>query len=36
VAAKRAVPVRRVLEEAVAAAEREGFVPGRRVEAGSA
>jgi pyridinium-3,5-bisthiocarboxylic acid mononucleotide nickel chelatase len=31
VAAKRAVPVRRVLEEAVAAAEREGFVPGRKV-----
>ena len=31
VAAKRSVPVRRVLEEAVAAAEREGFVPGRRV-----
>jgi pyridinium-3,5-bisthiocarboxylic acid mononucleotide nickel chelatase len=36
VAAERSVPVRRVLEEAVAAAEREGFVPGRRVEAGSA
>jgi pyridinium-3,5-bisthiocarboxylic acid mononucleotide nickel chelatase len=32
VAAERSVPVRRVLEEAVAAAEREGFVPGRRVE----
>jgi hypothetical protein len=31
VAAERAVPVRRVLEEAVAAAEREGFVPGRPV-----
>jgi pyridinium-3,5-bisthiocarboxylic acid mononucleotide nickel chelatase len=31
VAAKRSVPVRRVLEEAVAAAEREGFVPGRPV-----
>jgi pyridinium-3,5-bisthiocarboxylic acid mononucleotide nickel chelatase len=31
VAAERSVPVRRVLEEAVAAAEREGFVPGRRV-----
>jgi pyridinium-3,5-bisthiocarboxylic acid mononucleotide nickel chelatase len=30
-AAERSVPVRRVLEEAVAAAEREGFVPGRRV-----
>jgi pyridinium-3,5-bisthiocarboxylic acid mononucleotide nickel chelatase len=36
VAAERSVPVRRVLEEAVAAAEREGFVPGRRVQAGSA
>ena len=36
VAAERAVPVRRVLEEAVAAAEREGFVPGRRLQAGSA
>jgi len=36
VAAERSVPVRRVLEEAVAAAEREGFVPGRRVRAGSA
>ena len=36
VAAERAVPVRRVLEEAVAAAEREGFVPGRRVQAGPA
>jgi pyridinium-3,5-bisthiocarboxylic acid mononucleotide nickel chelatase len=35
VAAERSVPVRRVLEEAVAAAEREGFVPGRRVQAGS-
>jgi pyridinium-3,5-bisthiocarboxylic acid mononucleotide nickel chelatase len=34
VAAKRSVPVRRVLEEAVAAAEREGFVPGRPVQAG--
>ena len=34
VAAGRSVPVRRVLEEAVAAAEREGFVPGRRVQAG--
>jgi pyridinium-3,5-bisthiocarboxylic acid mononucleotide nickel chelatase len=32
VAAERSVPVRRVLEEAVAAAEREGFVPGRRVK----
>jgi pyridinium-3,5-bisthiocarboxylic acid mononucleotide nickel chelatase len=36
VAAERSVPVRRVLEEAVAAAEREGFVPGRRVPADSA
>jgi pyridinium-3,5-bisthiocarboxylic acid mononucleotide nickel chelatase len=36
VAAQRSVPVRRVLEEAVAAAEREGFVPGRRVQAGPA
>jgi uncharacterized protein (DUF111 family) len=36
VAAERSVPVRRVLEEAVAAAEREGFVPGRPVQAGSA
>jgi uncharacterized protein (TIGR00299 family) protein len=36
VAAERAVPVRRVLEEAVAAAEREGFVPGRRVQTGPA
>jgi pyridinium-3,5-bisthiocarboxylic acid mononucleotide nickel chelatase len=36
VAAERSVPVRRVLEEAVAAAEREGFVPGRRVQAGLA
>jgi pyridinium-3,5-bisthiocarboxylic acid mononucleotide nickel chelatase len=36
IAAKRSVPVRRVLEETVAAAEREGFVPGRRVQAGSA
>jgi pyridinium-3,5-bisthiocarboxylic acid mononucleotide nickel chelatase len=36
VAAERSVPVRRVLEEAVAAAEREGFVPGSQVEAGSA
>jgi uncharacterized protein (TIGR00299 family) protein len=35
VAAKRSVPVRRVLEEAVAAAEREGFVPGSRVRPGS-
>jgi len=34
VAAERSVPVRRVLEEAVAAAEREGFVPGRPVQAG--
>jgi uncharacterized protein (TIGR00299 family) protein len=34
VAAKRSVPVRRVLEEAVAAAEREGFVPGRPVLGG--
>jgi pyridinium-3,5-bisthiocarboxylic acid mononucleotide nickel chelatase len=34
VAAQRSVPVRRVLEEAVAAAEREGFVPGRRVRTG--
>jgi len=34
VAAERSVPVRRVLEEAVAAAEREGFVPGSRVRAG--
>ena len=36
VAAERSVPVRRVLEEAVAAAAREGLVPGRRVQAGSA
>ena len=36
VAAERAIPVRRVLEEAVAAAEREGLVPGRRVQAGPA
>jgi uncharacterized protein (TIGR00299 family) protein len=36
VAAKRSVPVRRVLEEAVAAAEREGFVPGKQVLTGSA
>jgi pyridinium-3,5-bisthiocarboxylic acid mononucleotide nickel chelatase len=36
VAAERSVPVRRVLEEAVAVAEREGFVPGRRVEPGPA
>jgi pyridinium-3,5-bisthiocarboxylic acid mononucleotide nickel chelatase len=36
VAARRSVPVRRVLEEAVAAAEREGFVPGRPVQAGLA
>jgi pyridinium-3,5-bisthiocarboxylic acid mononucleotide nickel chelatase len=34
VAAERSVPVRRVLEEAAAAAEREGFVPGRPVQAG--
>jgi uncharacterized protein (TIGR00299 family) protein len=32
VAARRGVPVRRVLQEAVAAAERAGFVPGRPVE----
>ena len=31
VAAERSVPVRRVLEEAIAAAEREGFVPGSRI-----
>ena len=36
VAAERAIPVRRVLEEAVAAAEREGLVPGRPVQAGPA
>jgi pyridinium-3,5-bisthiocarboxylic acid mononucleotide nickel chelatase len=36
VAAERSVPVRRVLDEAVAAAEREGFVPGRPVQAGPA
>jgi pyridinium-3,5-bisthiocarboxylic acid mononucleotide nickel chelatase len=36
VAAQRSVPVRRVLEEAVAAAERAGFVPGRNVQPGSA
>ena len=36
VAADRSVPVRRVLEEAVAAAERAGLVPGRPVPAGSA
>jgi uncharacterized protein (TIGR00299 family) protein len=36
VAAQRSVPVRRVLEEAVAAAEREGFVPGSRVREGLA
>jgi pyridinium-3,5-bisthiocarboxylic acid mononucleotide nickel chelatase len=36
VAAERSVPVRRVLEEAVAAAEREGFVPGSQVQPGSA
>jgi pyridinium-3,5-bisthiocarboxylic acid mononucleotide nickel chelatase len=36
VAAERAVPVRRVLEEAVAAAEREGLVPGTQVQAGPA
>jgi uncharacterized protein (TIGR00299 family) protein len=34
IAAERSVPARRVLEEAVAAAEREGFVPGRRVQTG--
>jgi pyridinium-3,5-bisthiocarboxylic acid mononucleotide nickel chelatase len=34
VAAERSVPVRQVLQEAVAAAEREGFVPGRAVQAG--
>jgi pyridinium-3,5-bisthiocarboxylic acid mononucleotide nickel chelatase len=33
VAAERSVPVRRVLEEAVAAAEQAGLVPGRRVQA---
>ena len=31
VAAERSVSVRRVLEEAIAAAEREGFVPGSRI-----
>jgi uncharacterized protein (DUF111 family) len=31
VAVTRSVPVRRVLEEAIAAAERESLVPGRRV-----
>jgi len=36
VAAERSVPVRRVLEEAVAAAEREGFVPGSQVQPGPA
>jgi pyridinium-3,5-bisthiocarboxylic acid mononucleotide nickel chelatase len=36
VAADRSVPVRRVLEEAVAAAERAGLVPGSPVPAGSA
>src|ERR1700733_897042 len=36
VAAERSVPVRRVLEEAVAAAGGEGFVPGSQVQAGSA
>jgi uncharacterized protein (TIGR00299 family) protein len=36
IAAQRSVPVRRVLEEAVAAAEREGFVAGRPVQAGLA
>lgn len=36
VAAQRAVPVRRVLEEAVAAADRAGFVPGRPVQPGPA
>ena len=36
VAAERSVPVRRVLEEAVAAAEHEGLVPGRPVQAGPA
>jgi pyridinium-3,5-bisthiocarboxylic acid mononucleotide nickel chelatase len=35
-AVERAVPVRRVLEEAVAAAERAGFVPGRPVQPGPA
>jgi uncharacterized protein (DUF111 family) len=36
VAAERSVPVRRVLEEAVAAAEREGLVPGSQVQPGPA
>jgi pyridinium-3,5-bisthiocarboxylic acid mononucleotide nickel chelatase len=36
VAADRSVPVRRVLEEAVAAAELAGLVPGRQVQAGPA
>jgi len=36
VAAERSVPVRRVLEEAVAAAEHEGLVPGSPVQAGMA
>ena len=36
VAAERSVPVRRVLEEAVAAAEREGFLPGSQVQPGPA
>jgi len=36
IAAERSVPVRRVLEEAVAAAQREGFVPGGPVQAGPA
>jgi uncharacterized protein (TIGR00299 family) protein len=36
VAARRSVPVRRVLEEAVAAAERAGLVPGSAAEADSA
>lgn len=35
VAEERSVPVRRVLEEAVAAAERAGFVPGKNVQAQS-
>lgn len=34
VAAARSVPVRRVLEEAIAAADREGLVPGSRVPQG--
>jgi pyridinium-3,5-bisthiocarboxylic acid mononucleotide nickel chelatase len=36
VAAERSVPVRQVLQEAAAAAEREGFVPGRPLQAGLA